>query len=335
MTLFRSWPGVGPTLAAAAWLVAAAAALQPMDAQAQAQDAYPSRTITLVVPFPAGSGSDMSARLLAKDMSESMGQTVVVDNRPGANGALGSQAVARARPDGYTLLVGVAATHAANYAFYPGKLGYQPSSFELVGGLGVVPLSMFVAAGAPWKSLADLIADAKKNPGKIACGSGTTVSQVACEVFKRRAGIELLNIPYKGSPPALTDLAGGQVQLVFADGTSASTLLENKRLRVLATAAGKRLPYWPDVPTFVELGMTDLEMSAWSALFAPVGTPIAVLRKLNAAAIRSAETPEAVAARNRSGSLALVLTLEEGRRFVATEIERWARLVKDSGVKLE
>lgn len=316
-------------------LVGLCAAAAMLPTAVQAQDAYPSRTITLVVPFPAGSGSDMSARLLAKDMSETMGQTVVVDNRPGANGALGSQAVARARPDGYTLLVGVAASHAANYAFYPGKLGYQPSSFEMVGGLGMVPLSMFVAAGAPWKSLTELIAHAKKHPGKVACGSGTTVAQVACEVFKLRAGIDLLNVPYKGSPPALTDLASGQVQLVFADGTSAAPLLENKRLRVLATAAGKRLPYWPEVPTFVELGMADLEISAWSALFAPTGTPSAVLQKLNAAARRSAELPEAVAARQRSGSLPLVMTLDEGRRFVAAEIDRWARLVKDSGVKLE
>lgn len=325
--------GLAPFIAAVVALCAAAAAM--LTTAAQAQDGYPSRTVTLVVPFPAGSGSDMSARLLAKDMSETMGQTVVVENRPGANGALGSQAVARARPDGYTLLVGVAATHAANYAFYPGKLGYQPSSFETVGGLGMVPLSMFVTASAPWKTLAELIADAKKHPSKLACGSGTTVSQVACEVFKLRAGIDLLNVPYKGSPPALTDLASGQVQVVFADGSSAATLLENKRLRVLATAAGKRLPYWPEVPTFIELGMADLEISAWSALFAPAGTPAAVLQKLNAAARRSAELPEAVAARQRSGSLALVLTLDEGRRFVATEIERWARLVKDSGVKPE
>jgi len=333
MTLVTPRSGPGWLFAALVGLCAVAAALLPIPAQAQ--DAYPSRTITLVVPFPAGSGSDMSARLLAKDMSETMGQTVVVDNRPGANGALGSQAVARARPDGYTLLVGVAATHAANYAFYPGKLGYQPSSFEMVGGLGMVPLSLFVPAGSPWKSLAELIADAKKRPGKIACGSGTTVAQVACEVFKLRAGIDLLNVPYKGSPPALTDLASGQVQVVFADGTSAAPLLETKRVRVLATAAGKRVPYWPDVPTFVELGMVDLEISAWSALFAPAGTPAAVQQKLNAAARRAAELPEAVVARQRSGSLPMVLTLEEGRRFVAAEIERWARLVKDSGVKLE
>jgi tripartite-type tricarboxylate transporter receptor subunit TctC len=333
MTLITSGSVPDRLITALLGLCAATAAMLPI--AAKAQDAYPSRTITLVVPFPAGSGSDMSARLLAKDMSETMGQTVVVDNRPLANGALGSQAVARARPDGYTLLVGVAATHAANYAFYPGKLGYQPSSFEMVGGLGMVPVSLFVTANAPWKTLAELIADAKKHPGKVACGSGTTVAQVACEVFKLRAGIDLLNVPYKGSPPALTDLASGQVQVVFADGTSAAPLLENKRLRVLATAAGKRVPFWPEVPTFVELGMADLEISAWSALFAPAGTPAAVLQRLNAATRRSAELPEAVAARQRSGSLPLVMTLDEGRRFVAAEVERWARLVKDSGVKLE
>lgn len=319
--------------AAAALALCALAAAVP--APAQAQDAYPSRTITLVVPFPAGSGTDMSARLLAKDMAESLGQTVVVENRPGANGTLGAQMVARARPDGYTLLIGAAATNASNYAFFPGRLGYTPASFEIVGGMGIVPLSLFVPANSPWKTLADLIADAKKNPGKIACGSGTTVAQVACEVFKLRAGVDLLNVPYKGSPPALNDLAGGQVQVVFADGTSASTLIEGKRLRVLATAAGKRLPYWPEVPTFIELGMTDLEISAWSALFVPAGTPAAVQQRLNAAVRRSIDSPESVATRQRTGSLAMPFSLEEGRRFVAAEIERWARFVKDSGVKLD
>ena len=319
--------------AAAALALCALAAAVP--APAQAQDAYPSRTITLVVPFPAGSGTDMSARLLAKDMAESLGQTVVVENRPGANGTLGAQMVARARPDGYTLLIGAAATNASNYAFFPGRLGYTPASFEIVGGMGIVPLSLFVPAGSPWKTLADLIADAKKNPGKIACGSGTTVAQVACEVFKLRAGVDLLNVPYKGSPPALNDLAGGQVQVVFADGTSAASLIEGKRLRVLATAADKRLPYWPEVPTFVELGMTDLEISAWSALFVPAGTPMAVKQKLNSIVRRSIDSPESVATRQRTGSLAMPFSLEEGRRFVAAEIERWARFVKDSGVKLD
>ncbi len=328
-------PPVFQRLFPAAAVLALAALAAAVPAPAQAQDAYPSRTITLVVPFPAGSGTDMSARLLAKDMAESLGQTVVVDNRPGANGTLGAQMVARARPDGYTLLIGAAATNASNYAFFPGRLGYTPASFEIVGGMGIVPLSLFVPAGSPWKTLADLIADAKKNPGKIACGSGTTVAQVACEVFKLRAGVDLLNVPYKGSPPALNDLAGGQVQVVFADGTSAASLIEGKRLRVLATAAGKRLPYWPEVPTFVELGMTDLEISAWSALFVPAGTPAAVQQRLNAAVRRSIDSPESVATRQRTGSLAMPFSLEEGRRFVAAEIERWARFVKDSGVKLD
>lgn len=300
-----------------------------------AQDAYPSRTITLVVPFPVGSGTDSSARLLAKDMAESLGQNVVVENRPGVNGSLGAQIVARARPDGYTVLVGAAAPNASNYAFYPGKLGYTPASFDIVGGLGIVPLSMVVAGTAPWKGLAELIADARKSPGKIACGSGSTTAQVACEMLKLRAGVNVLNVPYKGVPPAMTDLIGGHVQFVFADGTSATPLVDRKLLRVLATAAGKRAPYWPEVPTFAELGMLDLELSAWSAVFVPSGTPAAVQQKLNAVVRRSTESAESVASRQRTGSLAMAYTLEEARRFVASEIERWARFVKESGVRLE
>lgn len=320
------------TAACAALLCALSAALPSL---AAAQDSYPTRAITLVVPFPAGSGTDLSARMLAKDMTESLGQSVVVENRPGANGSLGAQIVMRAKPDGHTLLIGAAATNASNYAFYPGKLGYTPASFDIVGGLGIVPLSMVVAGNSPWKNLAELIADAKKNPGKLACGSGTTTAQVACEIFMLRAGISVLNVPYKGTPPAMTDLAGGQVQFVFADGTSAAPLVEQKRLRVLATAASKRAPYWPDVPTFIELGMADLEISAWSAVFVPAGTPAAVQQRLNAVVRRSTESPESVASRQRTGSLAMGYTLDEARRFIAGEIERWARFVKESGVKLE
>ncbi len=313
-------------------LVAMVAALP---AAVLAQDAYPTRTITLVVTFPAGSGTDVSARMLAKDMSEALGRSVVVENRPGANGSLGAQFVARSRPDGHTLLVGAAATNASNYAFYPGKLGYTPMSFDIVGGLGIVPLSLVVAANAPWKTLAELMADARKNPGKFACGSGTTTAQVACEMFRLRAGIEVLNVPYKGTPPAMTDVAGGHVQFVFADGTSAAPLVEQKRLRVLATAASRRAPYWPEVPTFAELGLSDLELSAWSAVFVPAGTPVAIQQRLNAVVRRSIESPESVASRQRTGSLALTYTLDEARRFVAGEIERWARFVKESGVRLE
>ena len=304
-------------------------------AQAQGSEQFPSRSITLVVPFPVGSGTDIGARLLAKNMTEQLGQAVVVDNRPGANGALGSQVVARARPDGYTLIVGAATTHAANYAFYPGKLGYEASSFEIVAGVGMVPLSLFVAADAPWKTLADLVADARKQPGRLVCGSGTTVSQLACEVVKRRASIDLLNVPYQGHPPALNDLMGGQIQAVFSDGASAAPYVEQKRLRVLATAAGRRLSYWPQVPTVVELGMTDLEITSWSAVFAPAGTPEAVLQKLHAAVNRASASPESVATRQRIGSLPMVMSRDEGRRFIASEIERWARFVKDTGLKPE
>ena len=325
-------PGLRAAACATGLCITVGAAIAPL---AMGQEAYPTRPITLVVPFPTGSGTDLSARLLAKDMAESMGQSVVVENRPGANGSLGAQAVLRAKPDGYTVLIGAAATNASNYAFYPGKLGYTPASFEIVGGLGIVPLSMVVAANAPWRNLAELIADAKKNPGKLACGSGTTTAQVACEIFMLRAGVSVLNVPYKGTPLAMNDLAGGHVQFVFADGSSATPLVEQKRLRVLATAASKRAPYWPDVPTFLELGLSDLEISAWSAVFVPAGTPASVQQRLNAVIRRSTESPESVASRQRTGSLPMPYTLEEARRFVSGEIERWARFVKESGVKLE
>lgn len=302
---------------------------------ASAQDAYPNRPITLVVPFPPGSGTDLSARVHAHELSSALGQPVVVENRPGANGVLGARQVARARPDGYTLLVGSAATNASNYAFFADQLGYSAASFEIVGTMGQVPFVLVVASESPWHSLADLLAEARKHPGKVACGSGVTTAQVACELLKIRAGITVLNVPYKGTPPALTDLAGGHVQFVFADGASATGLIEQKRLRVLAVAARSRAPQWPEVPTLSELGWPDLELSAWSALFVPAGTPAAIQKKLNDAvriAIRSAESMEF---QRRTGSLPLDLNLDDSRQFVASEINRWARFVRESGIRLD
>lgn len=312
--------------------VAAAASLTPT---VLAQDSYPSRPITMVVPFAAGSGTDIGTRILAKDLTALLGATVIVENKPGANGAIAAQAAARAKPDGYTLLVGSATTNAANFAFFPGKLGYESTSFDIVSGLGGSAISLYVAANSPWKTIAELVADAKRQPGKFNCGSGNAVTQVACEVFRKQAGIEAVNVPYKSNPQSLTDVVGGQVSFAFADASVAQVFLEGKRLRAIGVAAAQRNPVTPDAATFKEQGFADFEITAWTAVFAPAGTPVAIVEKLNAAIRKSADSPESVASRTRSGSFAINLDVPEARRFAANEVARWARYVKDSGVKPE
>jgi tripartite-type tricarboxylate transporter receptor subunit TctC len=313
----------------------AAAAAATLTPAIQAQEAYPSRPITMVVPFAAGSGTDIGTRILAKDLTALLGATVIVENKPGANGAIAAQASARAKPDGYTLLVGSATTNAANFAFFPGKLGYEPTSFDIVSGLGGSAISLYVAANSPWKTIAELVADAKRQPGKFNCGSGNAVTQVACEVFRKQAGIDAVNVPYKSNPQSLTDVVGGQVSFAFADASVAQVFLEGKRLRAIGVAAAQRNPVTPDAATFKEQGFADFEITAWTAVFAPAGTPAAIVEKLNAAIRKSADSPESVASRTRSGAFAINLDVAEARRFAANELARWARYVKDSGVKPE
>ena len=311
-------------------------ALVAAGAAASAQEAWPARPITLIVPFAAGSGTDIGARLLARDLSASLGAaTVVVDNRPGANGAIGAQAAARARPDGHTLMIGNATSHAANFAFFAGKLGYGPASFDIVGTLGASPIGLYVAPGAPWRTLAELVADARRNPGKFSCGSGNATTQVACEVFRKQAGIEAVTVPYKGNPQSLTDVAGGQLSYAFADASVAAGFLEGRKIRALAVAAAQRNPVAPEVPTFVELGYAGFEVTGWSAVFAPAGVPRAIVERLNAAVRKSTESPESVQSRQRAGSIALPYDVEASRRFLQAEIARWARFVEVSGVKPE
>lgn len=313
----------------------AAATAATLTPAIQAQEAYPSRPITMVVPFAAGSGTDIGTRILAKDLTALLGATVIVENKPGANGAIAAQAAARARPDGYTLLVGSATTNAANFAFFPGKLGYEPTSFDIVSGLGGSAISLYVAANSPWRTIAELVADAKRQPGKFNCGSGNAVTQVACEVFRKQAGIDAVNVPYKSNPQSLTDVVGGQVSYAFADASVAQVFLEGKRLRAIGVAAAQRNPVTPDAATFKEQGFADFEITAWTAVFAPAGTPAAIVEKLNAAIRKSADSPESVASRTRSGAFAINLDVPEARRFAANELARWARYVKDSGVKPE
>ncbi|KOC29119.1 hypothetical protein GL58_23770 [Comamonas testosteroni] len=300
-----------------------------------AQSSYPSRPITLIVPFAAGSGTDIGARVLAKDMSDILKAPVIIENKPGANGALGSAAAARAKPDGYTLLIGSATTNAVNFSFFPSKLGYEPKSFDVVAGIGTSPVAMYIATGAKWRSLPELLAYGKAHPGQLRCGSGNAVTQVGCEIFYKLTGIDATTVPYKSNPQSLTDLAGGHIDFAFSDASVAKTFLDTKKISPIAVAASKRYPATPEVPTFLEQGVAGLEITAWTAVFAPAGTPVPVIEKLHAAILKSSNSPESVQLRASSGSQPLELSLEESRHFVKEEIRRWAAYVKSSGVKPE
>lgn len=320
-----------PTLQAAI-----AAAVLSLPALAAAQEAFPSRPITLVVPFGPGSGTDIVARILAKGMSDELKVPVVVDNKVGANGAVGAQFAAKAKADGYTLVIGSATTHAVNFGFFPGKLGYEPEQFQGVAGLSFSPVSLFVEANSSWKKLADLVGDAKRNPGKFSCGSGNAVTQVACEVFRQEAGIQATNIPYKSNPQSLTDVVGNQVNYAFSDGGAARAFLDGKRLRPLAVAAAARNATMPDAATFREQGIPNFEFTAWVAVFAPAGVPAPVLDRLNAAARKANESPEMVQNVAQSGGAAMRFSsAAEAQAFYKGEVARWAKYVKDSGVKVE
>lgn len=303
---------------------------------AAAQDAFPSRPVTLIVPFGPGSGTDIVARILAKGMSEQLNVPVIVDNKAGANGAIGAQAAAKAKADGYTLVIGSATTHAVNFGFFPGRLGYEPEQFQGVAGLSFNPVSLYVNVNSTWKNLSDLITDAKRNPGKYSCGSGNAVTQVACEVFRREAGIQATNIPYKSNPQSLTDLAGNQLSYAFSDGGAARAFLDGKRLRPLAVAAAARNAAMPDAATFREQGMSNFEFMAWVAVFAPVGVPAPVLEQLHAAVRKANELPEMVQITTKTGGTNMRFnSAADTQAFYKTEVTRWAKYVKDSGVTPE
>ncbi|HMS80094.1 MAG TPA: tripartite tricarboxylate transporter substrate binding protein [Burkholderiaceae bacterium] len=323
-----------PRRRVAARTVALAAALAlPASAASAADEPWPSRPITIVVPFGTGSGSDTGARLLAKDLDEALGQPVVVENRPGANGAIGAQLVARAKPDGYTLLFGSATTNATNFAFFPGKLAYAPGDFEVVSPMGGTPQVLWVPETEPASNLADLVARLKREPGRTNCGSGNAVTQVACEILKKQGGFEAATISYKSNSHSVADVATGQITMAFSDTTAALPYVEQRKVRPIAVAGEQRSPVFPQVPTFREQGYADIVMTAWSGLFAPRGTPAPVLEKLSAAVKRANDATPSVESRRRSGSFDLWRPLPEARAFVASEIARWERYVRDSGVK--
>ncbi len=302
-------------------------------ASASAQ-AYPAKTVRIVVPFAAGGGVDLTARILAQRLTERTSNNFIVDNRPSANGAIGVEYVARAAPDGYTLLVGSQTTQAVVPAMYS-KLGYDPErDFAAVTLIATSPLLIAVHPSLPVRSVKDLIALAKSRPGQLTFGaaSGGT-PHMGGELFKLVAGVDLLFIPYKGEGPAVADTIGGQISMVFSNLPVALPQARSGRLRGLAVTSAQRVSTAPDIPTAAESGLPGYEAFTWFGLFAPAATPREIVNKLAAEAAAGLNAPEAKERMVGMGLFVVANPPDEFAAFVKKEIPRWAKIVKDAGVK--
>jgi tripartite-type tricarboxylate transporter receptor subunit TctC len=298
---------------------------------------WPEHQIRLVVGFPPGQSSDVSARTIARSMSQTLGQSVYVDNRPGAAGIISHETVKNAPADGYTLLLGSSGTLAINPFLYR-KLPYDPiNDFEPIGTVSASPLVLFTAPDSPLNSFKDFVAAAKARSGKLtygSSGSGTT-GHIAMEMLKRAAGIELMHVPYKGSPAMLTDVIGGQVDVGIDTAGSVLPLARSKRLKPLGIATLKRFPGAPEIPTLAEQGLAGFEAVAWSAILAPKGTPPAVLQRLNESLQQALKDPAVVEQFTSTGSVTLGGSPDQLRSFLLAENQRWGPAVKDSGAQVD
>jgi tripartite-type tricarboxylate transporter receptor subunit TctC len=298
--------------------------------------AFPSKPVRIVVPFAAGSATDTIARGFAIEMQKLLGQPVVVDNKPGASGMIGAEAVAKAAPDGYTVLWGTNSTNAANLSLFK-KLPYdQEKDFAPVAFVGAVPLIVAVNNEFPAKTLADLLAYAKANPGKISFASASASQRVATEMMNGMAGVKMTYVPYKSSPGAVTDLISGQVQLFTADLAVTLAQVKAGKIRGLAVTSAKRSPMAPDLPTVAEAGkLPGYELIAWFGAFVPAGTPPDVIAKLNAAINKSTESPDLRARMDPLGVEMNPQTPDALGRWAQRETQKWAKAIKEAGIEPE
>ena len=318
-------------------LLAAAMLAWPLSAQHAEAQSFPERPITLVVAFAPGGSTSIVARAVSDKMSEALGQKIIVDNRAGAGGTIGTKAVAGSAPDGYTIALGYTGTLAIGPTLYS-NAGYDPrKDFAPIGIIGNAPNSLVVNPTFPAKTVAELIAYAKTNPGKVSFGSAGvgTASHVSGEYFATAAGIKLVHVPYKGTGPALTDLIGGHIPMAFAPIPATHSQISSGTLRALAVTSATRTSLLPDVPTIAETGLAGFDASLYYGLVAPAGTPRPMIDKLNAA-LRAALASDDVKKRLvADGTEVTPSTPEEYAAFIDRDEKKWSQIVKASGAKGE
>lgn len=305
-------------------------------AQQQGAAGYPNQPIKLMVPWPAGGGVDTTARMISEPIAQKLGQPIVIDNRGGAGGNIGTELAARARPDGYNLLMGSISPNAVNIHLYS-KLGFDPiKDFAPIVYVSAVPNILVVPASSPFKTVKDVIDAAKANPGKLNYGSGGVGSSqhLAAVQFMSAARIDIVHVPYKGTAPAEADLAAGHISLML-DTTTCLPFIASGRMRALAVASKKRNPALPDVPTFDEVGLPGVYASSWYGLMAPAGTPRPIVDKLNAQANEVLQSADLKRRMAEFGAEVGGGTPEEFGQFIASEIKRYESIVRLSGAKLD
>jgi tripartite-type tricarboxylate transporter receptor subunit TctC len=324
------------TLAALALAMLASLALAMLASGAHAQ-AWPAKPIKWVVPFAPGGTTDILARTIGDKLAIALGQPVIIENKPGAGGGVGADYTAKAPADGYTIMGGTISTHAINASLYK-SLPYDPvKDFAPITLIARVPNMLVVNPDVPAKNVAELIALMKANPVKYTfASSGNGTSQhLSGELFKTMAGVEMQHIPYKGSPPALQDVVGGQVTMTFDNITTAWPLAKGGKLRALAVTTAKRSSVAPEVPTLAESGLAGYEVGSWQGVFAPAGTPPEIVKRLNAEIVKIIRMPDVNEKLTALGAEPVGNTPEEFGALVRAEVGKWADVVKKSGAKVD
>ena len=296
---------------------------------------YPERPVTVIVPFSAGGGSDNIARLIVAKLTEKTGKTFIIDNRAGGGTNIGNELAARATPDGYTILLGQFTLSVNPYLY--SNLRYKTDAFVPVVHIANAPTVLVVPANSPIKDVPGLIAAAKAKPGKLNYGSGGAGTSVhlAGELFKLSTKTDLMHVPYKGSAPAMTDLIGGQIEMMFDTSTSALSFIKGGKVRAVATAADSRLKGLPNVPTFAEQGMKDFDVPAWYGFVAPAGFPDAAAQWINSQVNAVLKDPTVVTQLEGIGAIPVGGSPQQMGAFMKTQATRWERVIKDSNIKLD
>lgn len=319
-------------------LAFAAAGIALAPTWVQAQTAYPDKPVKLVVPYAPGGATDVIGRVLAKHLSDALGQQFVVDNRAGAGGSVGAGQVAKSAPDGYTLMLGAFTSHTINAALMPKTVPFDiAKSFAQISIVGTVPLVFVVNPGVPARDIKELIALAKSQPGKLSFASAGNGSpqHLATEMFKRQAQVDVMHVPYKGSGPALSDLLGGQVNAMIDTVPAAQAQIKSGKLRALATTTAQRVPSLPDTPTALEAGLADFQVSSMFGLAAPAGTPADIVKKLNLALKDILLKPEVQESMLAQGAIATYTTPNDAAKAIGQEYAKWAKVIKEGNIQVE